>query len=332
MTWPTVAVTTTNTDAGTDSPATARSDLLDALQKLNQIIAHVSSFAATFLDDTSASAARATLGAAASGSNADITALTALTSIVNGTVSNLPSVAGMAKNLAASANGTTANVSVTADEVVLANSSNQYVTLRSLSLTIAGTSVGANALDAGTIAASTWYSVWVIWNGTTTAGLLSTSATAPTLPSGYTHKARVGWIKTDGTANKYPLKFQQYGRQVQYAAATGTNVTGAISIGSGAAGTPGTTLSAITVRGVTIPSTAGKISTLVRHQGGSSGVIQVSPNATPGLYTGASAVLSLASGNDCYLPYTFTLESDSLYWANSSVTGALSVLGWEDNI
>lgn len=61
MTWPTVAVTTTNTDAGTDSPATARSDILDAMQKLNQMIAHVSTFAATVLDDTTAAAARATL-------------------------------------------------------------------------------------------------------------------------------------------------------------------------------------------------------------------------------------------------------------------------------
>jgi hypothetical protein len=39
MAWPTAAVVTTNLDAGTDSPASARSDLLDAAQKLNQIIA-----------------------------------------------------------------------------------------------------------------------------------------------------------------------------------------------------------------------------------------------------------------------------------------------------
>ena len=75
MTYPTAAVTTTNLDAGTDSPATARSDLLDAVQKLNQMIAHTSSFAATLLDDTTAAAARTTLSAAASGANVDITSL-----------------------------------------------------------------------------------------------------------------------------------------------------------------------------------------------------------------------------------------------------------------
>jgi hypothetical protein len=67
MTWPTVAVDTTDTDAGSDNPATARADLLDGLQKLNQIIAHVSAFVATALDDADATAFRATIGAAAAG-------------------------------------------------------------------------------------------------------------------------------------------------------------------------------------------------------------------------------------------------------------------------
>ena len=93
MTWPTVAITTTNLDAGTDSPATARADLLDAVTKTNQMIAHVSAFAATVLDDANATAARTTLGAAtagalgssgitgaaASGANSDITSLAGLT-------------------------------------------------------------------------------------------------------------------------------------------------------------------------------------------------------------------------------------------------------------
>ena len=38
MAFPTTQVTTTNLDAGTDSPASAREDLLDAVQKLNTII------------------------------------------------------------------------------------------------------------------------------------------------------------------------------------------------------------------------------------------------------------------------------------------------------
>lgn len=64
MAWPSGAVVTTNVDAGTDNPQNARADLLDALQKLNQIIAHVTTFAQTFLDDADAAAVLATLGAA----------------------------------------------------------------------------------------------------------------------------------------------------------------------------------------------------------------------------------------------------------------------------
>ena len=38
MTFPTTPVNTTNLDSGSDSPANARADLLDAVQKLNTII------------------------------------------------------------------------------------------------------------------------------------------------------------------------------------------------------------------------------------------------------------------------------------------------------
>ena len=64
MAWPTVAVNTTNCDSDTDNPANARVDILDALQKLNQIIAHVSTFVATIFDDVDAAAVRTTIGAA----------------------------------------------------------------------------------------------------------------------------------------------------------------------------------------------------------------------------------------------------------------------------
>jgi hypothetical protein len=81
MTWPTVAVGTTNVDAGTDSPATARTDIKDAMDKLNLMMAHVTAFAATLLDDTTAANARTTLGAAASGANSDITSVGAVTGV-----------------------------------------------------------------------------------------------------------------------------------------------------------------------------------------------------------------------------------------------------------
>lgn len=75
--------------------------------------------------------------------------------------------------------------------------------LTSVNLTIDLTASGANGLDTGVEAVSTWYSVWVIYNPTTstTAGLFSTSATAPTMPAGYTLKRLVGWARNDGSGN-----------------------------------------------------------------------------------------------------------------------------------
>ena len=67
MTMPTAAVDTANADAGTDSPQAWRSDALELTQKFNQLIDHVSPFAATLLDDADAAAARSTLSLSAPG-------------------------------------------------------------------------------------------------------------------------------------------------------------------------------------------------------------------------------------------------------------------------
>jgi hypothetical protein len=65
------------------------------------------------------------------------------------------------------------------------------------------TGTGANGLDAGARANNTWYHVWVIANaaGATVDWLFSSSATAPTMPTGYTLKRRIGAVKTDGSGN-----------------------------------------------------------------------------------------------------------------------------------
>jgi len=64
---------------------------------------------------------------------------------------------------------------------------------------------GANGLDTGSEAADTWYSVWVIasTNASIVASLLSTSATAPTLPVGYSFKRRVGWVRNNAASDLF---------------------------------------------------------------------------------------------------------------------------------
>lgn len=60
---------------------------------------------------------------------------------------------------------------------------------------------GNNGLDTGARASSTWYHVWVIAkaDGTSEDILFSTSATAPSMPSTYTLKQRIGSVKTNGS-------------------------------------------------------------------------------------------------------------------------------------
>jgi len=197
---------------------------------------------------------------------------------------------GTFSNLRASASGTSANVNVSADEIVVESASNVHAALRNVSLAINIAGSGANGLDTGTLAVSTWYSLWVIYNPTTqtAAGLISLSATAPTYPSGYTFKARAGWIRTDGTANKYPLSFIQYGRRVQYKVASNSNLTAFPSLASGNQGDVSIpTWAAVSVSAV-VPTTASEIVVVVCG-GASPGVTMCAPNANYGTYNSQAA-------------------------------------------
>ncbi len=96
-------------------------------------------------------------------------------------------------------NGATDILTFTADEVQVFDSSNTFIRATSISASIdVSVSGSANQLDAGTIATG-WYYVWAISDGSTHAGLVSGSATAPTLPSGYTYKGLCGAAYYDTT-------------------------------------------------------------------------------------------------------------------------------------
>ena len=244
-----------------------------------------------------------------------------------------PSVAvvqGLFKNLAASATGTNATVTVSADEIVVEDTSNTYKTLRAVSLSINSAGSGANGLDTGSIAASTWYSVWVIHNPTTqtTAGLLSLSQTAPTMPSGYTYRARVGWVRTDATGDKYPLSFSQAGRNTQYKVAAGSNLTLLPQMVSGVQGTYGTTLVAVAV-GNYVPPTASRIRGTA-FNGGTN--IQVSPNSVATTVGTVGIFNTLAANQDNKFNFDFALESTNIYYASPAASAAVHCVGWEDNL
>lgn len=74
-----------------------------------------------------------------------------------------------------------------------------------VNVTIDITASGANGLDTGSEASSTGYFVWILAKSTdgTHCGVLSLSATSPTMPAGYDLKRRVGWIYNNGSGHIY---------------------------------------------------------------------------------------------------------------------------------
>lgn len=86
----------------------------------------------------------------------------------------------------------------------------------SLNVTIDGSTTGADALDTGSLGASTIYYVWVIYDTTnsTAAGLLSASSTTPTMPANYVLKRLIGYAFTDADSDL--LKSYQFMNRFMY--------------------------------------------------------------------------------------------------------------------
>jgi hypothetical protein len=119
-----------------------------------------------------------------------------------------------ARNLQAK-NGSSSDteVDITADEIILQNAVGTPYRATSVNVTAAITGSGANGLDTGSEASSTWYHIWVIYDGTTIASLLSTSATTPTMPGAYTYKAYIGAVFNDSGSDF--IQFNQFGKTVR---------------------------------------------------------------------------------------------------------------------
>jgi hypothetical protein len=124
-------------------------------------------------------------------------------------------IVGTSRNLLGQNNAGAPNnkADYTADEMLVKDASGNPQLLLSFSVTIDLTASGANGLDTGSEASNTWYYAYAIAKADgTKAGLFSTSATAPTLPSGYTYKALIGVVRNDNSSNFYT--FYQQDRRV----------------------------------------------------------------------------------------------------------------------
>jgi hypothetical protein len=200
-----------------------------------------------------------------------------------------------------------------------------------LSVTAAITATGANGLDTGVEAANTWYHCWVVWSGTTAAALLSTSATAPTMPATYVNKVRVGAIRNDNSSNLY--RTLQTGRRAQYV--VGTNPTSMLLMASGSAGNINTPVYVPVTVGAFVPPTASIIHFTKTLGGG--GDLIVSPNASYGgvqSTTNPAMVGSYNSGGaqNSWEQSSMVLEAATIQWASNGGSNQLLCTGWEDSL
>lgn len=146
-----------------------------------------------------------------------LTAITATSNSIIGTITNTATncaVLGTFYSLISSNQITDVSnkVGITAGEILLKNSAGSPYLAVSVAVTADVTSEGANGREDGSAdSANQWFYTWVIYNGTTVAGFLSTNL-VPTLPSGYTHKALVGAVRNNAAADF--ARFVQRGRDV----------------------------------------------------------------------------------------------------------------------
>lgn len=118
----------------------------------------------------------------------------------------------------------TYQVDITADVVILLDTSNNGVVYRNIATTttVDLTASGINGLDTGSEASNTTYYIWLIGNDIGGIyGLFSTSATAPTVPPGYNYKRRFGFVRNNSSGNL--LGFSQTNDMYQYDQSDGDN-------------------------------------------------------------------------------------------------------------
>lgn len=254
-------------------------------------------------------------------------------------ISGQASISGAYKNLKIDALGASNyNCVITADEVVLENSSNQYITARNVSKTInANGTVGAPLSIMSTRAASTWYYRWLWYNATNgLTATLDTSRTSSTAPTGYSstdYKCVLpGACRTDSSGNTYLIQISTVGNKSHYVVTPSTNTTNMPLLASGATGSITTpTWIAVSVSNFVPPS-----ATIISITGltvSGSVAIMVAPNSSYGAHNSTSNpppfVMVAASSQVLNLGADIPLESSNIYWA-TAFTAYLFCKGWEE--
>lgn len=188
---------------------------------------------------------------------------------------------------------------------------------------------GAGGLDTGSIAANTWYAVHVIYNPTTNAlnTVICVASGNPVMPSGYTFRARVGCVRTDGSTNL--KRTLQYDNKAVYVVGTNPTVIPILASGTASSWTAVPT-------GNFVPPTAHRIN-MVAFTDAGVGYTYVVPNNSYGTSPSGTNMIPLGAssqttGSATFIYGTLTLESTNIYWGSNAATSAIGCIGWEDTL
>lgn len=191
---------------------------------------------------------------------------------------------------------------------------------------------GANGLDTGALANSTWYHVFLIAiAGGARALLASTSATVPAMPGTYTLKRRLGSFKTDGSA--HILAFVQDGDLFQWNAIV--NDIGATNPGTAAVtrtlSVPsGVNVVALVQLGITTTSGGGVAAALLSDLAltaptpGTSGFADLSS-----AYSGVGGVLNAYVPRQVRTNLSSQIRSQ-ITFSDANVKLTINTIGWID--
>lgn len=209
------------------------------------------------------------------------------------------------------------------------NSTNQNDIILSAAVTINGAANGANGLDTGSLANNTFYAVYVIgdsFQNQTPAAIISADLSSPLLPFGYDMIRRVGYVKTDGSAEFLPFRQEGSGvdRWMWYDVAIATDITAGASA----------TFAAVDMSDGIPSLTTGSMVNLLTVFTPTAGddTVQLRPGdstATDGYTRMSGSVAAVAKTGNLVVPYDATTGVD--YKVTGSAT-ALSVAAYLDQL
>jgi len=226
-------------------------------------------------------------------------------------------------------------IDVSAIAATMVNTAGVSVRATGISLVVdltTGTSVStANGMDGEARGSSNWVYLYLISNGSTTAGLASLVSPLtgnPTLPAGYTYFTYIGAMYVDGSSNL--KRTQQNGRIAHYVITSATNTAAMPTMASGIAGSVSSpTWVGITLSGF-VPNTASHVDVSANCDvGGTPATVIAAPNNAYGNGTSTNPPPIIATTEDSCIG-RMPVESANGYWASSGADGYLFCLGWED--